>query len=61
VDPKIDKETEALLASGSANGEALQAEERFDEGIVATTKRGDRVFLPNQFLDLMRYRNRGKD
>ena len=61
MDPKIDKDTEALLASGNASGEALQVEKQFDEGVVASTKRGGKVFLPKQFVDLIRFRNRGKD
>ena len=61
MDP-IDKETKARLASGDANGVPMTVEEQHADGVVIVRKTdGKRMFLPKVFVDLVRYRNRGKD
>lgn len=63
MDP-TDKELEARFASGDVNGIPLKVEGHYEagvEGVVAVGKDGRKVFLPKPFVDLIRYRNRGKD
>ena len=58
----VDKETKARLGSGDVTGIALQDGEQHEEGVLATRKSDNKkVFLPKFFVDIIRYRNRGKD
>ena len=61
VDHMVDEETGALLTSGDVDGTPLQPEDQFPEGVTATRPDGQKVFLSQAALDIVKYRNRGRD
>ncbi len=61
VSREIDNETRVRLTTGDADGTALEPEEQFPEGVVATQVDGQKVFLGQGFVDIVKHRNRGRD